>query len=136
MEHRFEETHLDHAIDRAFLCLAAQASEFRRKAKKSQDRHVGVGRRILRQVADQAFGGKRIVEHVKSAHENLALRRRDESRDHAHGGGFARAVRPEEAEHLAHFHLERHAVHGRLGAKGFPEISNFNHCAKSRLRCV
>jgi hypothetical protein len=32
--------------------------------------------------------------------------------DHAHGGGLAGAVRPEEAEHLAALDDERHVIDG------------------------
>jgi hypothetical protein len=36
-------------------------------------------------------------------------------------------VRPEEAEHLALFDAERDAVHRDLRAKGFLQVSDFDH---------
>ena len=50
---------------------------------------------------------------VVAAHRDLPGRGRDEARDHAHGRGFAGAVGPEEAEHLAGRDREGQVVHGK-----------------------
>ncbi len=39
---------------------------------------------------------------------------RDEPGQHAHGGGFAGAVRPQESQHLAPLHREGDVVDGQL----------------------
>ncbi len=90
-------------------------------------RHVRVGGRVLRQIADQAFRRDRIFEHVESADRDFALRRGNEAGQHAHGGRFARAIRAEKAEHLAYLDGEGNAVHGLFRSKRFLEILNCYH---------
>ena len=53
---------------------------------------------------------------VVAAYRDPAGGGRDEARDHAHGGGFARAVGAQEAEHFAGRHRERQVIHRELVA--------------------
>ena len=63
--------------------------------------------RALRDDADGALDRDPIAGHVVQADPAFAARRLDARRQHADGGGLARAVRPEQAENLAERHLER-----------------------------
>ena len=73
------------------------------------------------------FAGIGFSTMLKPPTEIVAVRWRDESGDHAHGGGFAGAVRPEKPEHLASLDGERDAVDGQLWAESFFQILNFDH---------
>ena len=81
------------------------------KSRNSRDRHLAVARRAFGQIADAGLGRDGRSLDVVAADADLAGGGRDEARDHAHGGGFAGAVRAEEAEHLAGRHRERQVVH-------------------------
>ena len=52
---------------------------------------------------------------------------RNEAGYHAHGGGFAGAVRTEKTEHFAAFHREGNAVNCPFGPENLYEILNSNH---------
>lgn len=109
-----EKAHLDHAIDGLLFRLARQAADFGREMEEAADAHVRVGRRILGQVADDALGGHGVFDHVVAADGHAPRGRRDEARDHPHGGGLAGAVRPEKAQHFALGDFERDAVDREL----------------------
>ena len=82
MKHRIREnTSRPRDRSRALFRVAAQTAQLRRKAQKAMHRHVGVGRRIFRQITDEAFRRDRILEHVESADGDFAARRRDEAGD-------------------------------------------------------
>ena len=51
--------------------------------------------------------------HVVAADAGLAGGGGDEAGEHAHGGGLAGAVGPEEPQHFAGLDLEAHVVHRR-----------------------
>ena len=52
-QNRFKEAHLDDPADGLLPRIAAQAADFRRELEEPMNRHIRVGRRILRQIADQ-----------------------------------------------------------------------------------
>ena len=54
--------------------------------QKSANRHVGVGRRALGQVADRGLRLELLLDHVVAAHGDPALGRGEEAGDHFHGG--------------------------------------------------
>ena len=128
VQHRFQEAHLDHAVDGLLPRVAAQAADFRREIEEPIHRHVRVGRRVFRQVADQPLA-PRIGCSTMSKPPTVtdAAGRRQEAGDHAHGGGLAGAVGPKEAQHLAPVHRERDVVHGPFGPEDFCQILNLNH---------
>src|SRR5262249_55676668 len=84
-------------------------------------------RGVLRQITDQPACLNRTVNDIESANSNGAGGRRDEAGDHAHGGGFAGAIRPQEPKHLAAFNGKRDSVDGVFGAENFCQIVNLNH---------
>ena len=119
VQHRFQEAHLHGAIDGFLFLVAAQAAQFGAKIEEPIDRHVGIGRSIFRQVADEPFGRDRVVNHVESAHQDGACGGGDEAGEHPHRSGFAGAVRPEESEHLPAFNGKGNAVHGPFWTECF-----------------
>ena len=131
VDDRLQEAHLDGAIHGLLARLAAQAAQFRAEAEKAVHRHVRVGGRVLGQVADEFLGRDGILQHVMAADGDAAGRGRDEAREHAHGGGLARAVGPEEAEDLAPFERERDPGHGPFRAEMFFQVFDFYHVSCS-----
>ena len=103
------------------------AAQLRGEVEEPLHRHVGVGGGVLGQVADQALDLQRGLEHVVAADADASRGRRHEPRDHAHGGGLARAVRAEETEHLAALDAEGHVVHGALGAERLYQVFDLYH---------
>jgi hypothetical protein len=61
--------------------------------------------------------------------EGEAALRPVQAQDQPHGGGLARAVRPEEPRHPARFDREGQVVHGGLAAVDLGQILRFDHAA-------
>ena len=61
--------------------------------------------------------------------EGEAALRPVQAQDQPHGGGLARAVRPEEPCHPARFDREGQVVYGRLAAVDLGQILRFDHAA-------
>ena len=55
---------------------------------------------MFRQVTDLAFGGARVVEQIVAGDGHAPSRGREITADDLHGGGLARTVGAEEAEHF------------------------------------
>ena len=108
---------IDTIVNGFGLGAAAQAADFRSEIQEAMHRHVRVGGGIFRQIADEPFGGNRIFEHVKTADRHRTAGRRKEAGEDAHGGGFARAVGAEKAEHFAPLDGKRDAVNRPLRPK-------------------
>ncbi len=129
VEHALEKTQFDRAVDRLFPRRAPETPQLGREVEESVDRHLGVSGRVFRQIADQAPGRQRVLQHVVPADRDSAGSRRNESGHHAHGGGFARAVRPQETQHLAALDRERDVVHRELRTERLGEIFDFDHAS-------
>ncbi len=71
------------------------------KRRKRFDRHLRVGRRAFRQEAQHPPCGDAVGLHVVALDARGAGCRDHEPGQHAHRGGFPRAVGTEEAQHLA-----------------------------------
>ena len=103
-------------------------------------RHLAVTRRAFRQIAQHALGGDRVVHDIVPAHAGATGCRREEPGDHLHGGGFAGAVRAEEAEHAAWFEFETDAIDGGQLAVALGQLPGFDHrdvtacCLRSSIR--
>ena len=80
------------------------------KSRYSDDRHVRIERRRLRQIAGAALGFDRLVEDVEARDDRLAFRGRHVAGQNAHGRRLARAVWAEEAENLASLDTEAEIV--------------------------
>jgi hypothetical protein len=105
---------------------AVEAAHARHEGQEAVRRHVGIAGRALRQVADLALGLARPARDVVAADRDAARGRHEEARDHLHGRRLARAVGPEEAEHLAAAHREAHVVDGREGAEALGEVADLD----------
>src|SRR5256885_12189583 len=102
---------LDDAAYRVALSLAPQAAHLGGEPQEGQHGHFRVRRRRFREIPDAALHLDRIFLHVEPAHGDRACARGNEAGDHAHRGRLARAVGPEESQHLALPDLERSEEH-------------------------
>jgi len=74
----------------------------------------------------------RLLEHVESRHDRLAVRRRHEPGQDSHRRGLPGAVRAEKAENLAALDAERDVFDGRHPAVAFREVLDLDHRCDSR----
>ena len=101
-----QETGLDHFLDCIFLSFAGETAHLGNPLQEAGDRHVVVERGGLREIADLAFGVLGVFNHGDPADFDTAGRGRKKAGDHAHRGGLAGAVGPEESEDLSLVHGE------------------------------
>ena len=62
---------------------------------------------VVWHICQLLFGGDGVGHYIMPRDQQLAARGRDDSRDRPHGGGFARAVWAQKAQHLTRLHVER-----------------------------
>ena len=112
--------------------------DLRHERHVARGRHLGIERRRLGQVADRAARERRLPEDVMPPDHRLAVRRRQEAGQHAHGRGLARAVRPEEADDFPRRHLEVEATHRLEVAVALREAGDTDGRRRSgrSVRCV
>ena len=79
--------------------------------------HLLIERRIFRQITETTARFDGMVGDVHPVDEGMARRWGDESRHHAHGRGFSRAVRAEKAQNLPGLDVEGNIVDGEPCAK-------------------
>ena len=119
-----------------FRASPRQPAQLGREVEEAAHGHVGVARGVLRQVAEQALRGHRVLHHVVAADRDPAGRRRNEARHHAHGGGLARAVGSQEAQHLAALDRERNVVHRELGPERLGQVFDLDHASLRRRPAI
>jgi len=129
--HLREAAAFERAVDRGLSLRARHVLQLRDVAEIALDAHFGIERRRLGQVSDRAPRGERVAEDVVARDRRRAVGGRQEARQHAHRGGLAGAVGPEEAHDFAGLHREgdvrdRHQIAVSLG-----EAARFDH---ARLR--
>ena len=72
--------------------------------------HVGVQGRRFRQVADPLLDFKRLLDDIKTGDARRAFRGGHKAGEHAHRGGFSRAVRPEKTDDLPLLNREGYMI--------------------------
>jgi hypothetical protein len=101
--------------------------DFREERDVLVDAEVAVQAEALREVARAARHGRVMLDGIGTEHRETAAGGPEESADEADGRGLARAVRADEAEHLAAANLEREVVDGDRGAEAFRDPIE-RHC--------
>src|SRR6202043_3265894 len=96
-----EREEVDNALHRRLNGTGCDAAQPRHEPEKLADPHMAVQRHGFRHIADLASGGETITDYIVSCDGYPPRRRRDVSRQHAQERRLARAVRSEQAEHLA-----------------------------------
>jgi hypothetical protein len=134
LPHAVERQALAHEAEPLLARVATQAAQVGDEPEEARGRHLAVARRALGQVAQAPARGERVGLHVVAADARGALGRHEEARDHAHRGGLAGAVGPEEAEHLAGLDLEADAVHGRERSVAFAQGEGLDHAWLGGIR--
>ncbi len=113
----------DQLGDARLRLLSRQVEKVRVKIEVLPDRQFGIERERLRHVADAIARTHVAGFEGFSEQERLAFARRQQARQHFHGRGLAAAVRADEAENLAAFDGEAHAVDRREIAEAAGEIA-------------
>ena len=99
-------------VDAALECGATEAADPADELQELAGRHFAVGGRTFRQIAEPALGFERLLVDAEAADFRIARLARHEAGQHAHGGGLAGTVGPEEAQHFARAHAERDVIDG------------------------
>ena len=82
------------------------------KIEVGLDRHIGIERRIFRQVPDPATDFHGFTEHIEPRNPRGPGRGRHIAGQDTHRGRFPGAVGPQKTENLTLVHCERNMVHG------------------------
>ncbi len=106
---------------------AGKAADLRDEIQELARRHVAIGGRAFRQIAEARLRGDGVGLDIMAADRDAARRRREIARDHLHGGGFAGAVGAEEAQHLAFGDGKVDAGDGGNGAEIPGQFFNDDH---------
>ena len=110
IQDRLQKAHLHDPRHRLLAGVSTQPAQFRAETQKTSHRHIAIHRRVFRQVTNHPLRRDGIGCHVKTADGYFAIRRRNEPGDHSHAGGFPRAIRSEEPEHLSPLNVKGKVV--------------------------
>ena len=91
----------NHAGDFRRLCTCFQPAQTAAVAQILRHRHVGIQRRLLRQIPRVAAGFQRLGQHVIAADGDVTARLAQISRDGVHQCRFARAIAPKQRNDFA-----------------------------------
>ena len=105
-----------------------------KKSRFSRTRQVVVEREALAHVADAPLDLLGLVRHVEAEHAARARGRREQPAQHADRGRLARAVRAQEAEHLALLDRQRDVVDRDEGAERAREVDQLDGRASGSRR--
>ena len=83
-------------------------------AKKFIHGQLAVDRRDFRQITQSPLGFLGLIKDIDAIDQDLAGCRRKVAADHLHGGGLARAVRPEKTQNFAFLQRETDIVDGAM----------------------
>ena len=97
------------------------------KVQIALDRHIGIQRRNLREIADIGLCPDRVLKDVGAVDEHLPRGRGDVAGEHVHGRGLAGAVRAKKAQNLAVLNSKADVVHSLLVTVVLCQISDFDH---------
>ena len=117
----------DHGIDTLALTSAVDATDLGAELQEPAHAHVRIKDNALRQVADLLPQRQRLIGDVEPGHPGMAGSGWEEAGQHAHDGGLARAVRPQQADDFALRHGERHVAHRARGTEILAEALDRDH---------
>src|SRR6185312_11378877 len=106
---------------------AREPAYARREVQEFADGQFTVTRRAFWQITQCAARGNRIAHHVVATHRCASRTRTQETRDHPHRCGLARAIRTQQRQHLPLRHLEVQARHRIEPAVALAEIFGLDH---------
>src|SRR5208283_29053 len=127
MRHVFEAAHVERMLEGVFDLGARHSPQSRDETQIRIDAHIGVERRIFRQVSDSLPRFERIFENVEVVDYYGARGGRHEAGDDPHGAGLAGAVGAEEAENRTAVGIEGHVADRDEVAVNLGQMPYFNH---------
>ena len=107
LEHEVEGADLDDRLDAVPERPRGHLAGLAEEAEQLERRHVGVERPVLGQVAEPLRRLDALLPHVEPGDRGAARARREKAGEHAHQGGLAGPVRPQEGHHLPLGNRER-----------------------------
>ena len=123
------------ARDTRLSLPARQALDPRDEGQVLANRHFGIERRRLREIAGAPLRLEGLIGDVVPRYDRLALRGRHVAGQHAHRRRLTSAVRPEEAEDLPTLHPEAHIIDGRRRPVTLGEVLNLDHAVAPPRNC-
>ena len=118
---------LDSRLNLLLHLRAGKAANLGDEGEEVRHRHRSVGRRVFGQIPEAALRANGILDDIVAADLRGARRGRDEPGDHAHGGGLARAIRPEESKHFALLDGKGDAFDRLEGAEALFQVIDLEH---------
>src|ERR1700689_4319206 len=119
MRHVGQAANVEHVLERRLDLRTRDIAEFGYEPEIGLDPHVGIERRIFRQVADFAARLERLREYVESVNQHGAGGRGHVAGDDPHRSGLAGAVGAEKTEDGTALCLERYVFYRDKVAVGF-----------------
>ena len=116
--------------------FAGKTVHFPAVAEECENVHAGMERGVFGQIAEFFLCFARMIGDGNSGDFDPPGAGRHDPADHPHGGGFSRAVRPDESEHGAVFRGERKPVQRLLRSVLSGEIFHFYHNGCYRFSVV
>ena len=117
---------IERTLDRVFARATRNVLQPGHEVDVARRRHLRIERGRLGQVTDRSPRIRGITEDIVPRDPSLAVRRRNESRQHAHRRRLPGAVRPEKAHDLARLNLEVEPAHGLEIAVALRQSLDFN----------
>ncbi len=90
-------------------------------------RHVLEEPRFVREEREGLLGAQGVRQQIVAGDANFSGGRRDDAGEGSQGGGLARAVGANEAEHFTGAHRKGEIAHGRETAEELSETGDLDH---------
>src|SRR4051812_33031160 len=107
--------------------MASEAATLCDKTEKFIHRHLAVGGRAFREVADFFLYQNRIQRDIVPIDSRCAGGRTKKASNHLHRSRLSCPVWAEKAENVSSTYRESNAIHGAFGTVGLNEAFYFNH---------
>src|SRR5262249_41953591 len=120
---------LFHLFKSGTQVLGADPAQLGDERKVPAHRHLAVERRIIGKKADALTNLVRIFHHIVAVDLDAPGGRQQHAAEHLQGGGLARSVQAQKADHFALGDLEVEILNGGLAAVVLRQSFNLNHPA-------
>lgn len=118
---------IGHQLDAFAPALPAKAIDAGEEFEVLRDRQIAIKREFLRHVAELVAGFGGIAAKIETGDATFAAGWFQQAAEHLEGGGFASAVRAEQAEDLAAANIKADIVGSGEIAEAFGEAPSLNH---------
>lgn len=120
-----ERKQAQHSVDALRRLPGGKPAKLRDHGQVFQPGKVVVEVWLLRDIAHAPLVGNQIVLNGFALKQDMAQSHLDQAGDHLHGGGLARAVRPQVAGHFAGPGREADVIHGGNAGEVLGDAAKF-----------